>query len=106
MLCGDWHTAEDLARAALARVFVSWGRISRRDAARAALRLSAQRRLGWIRRRQNTGSSDHHGWWLAAPRGPGIDITGRACDGRTRLLGFSCLRVRMRVICARRQPPC
>jgi RNA polymerase sigma-70 factor (sigma-E family) len=35
LLCGDWHTAEDLAQAALARVFVSWRRISRKDAAHA-----------------------------------------------------------------------
>jgi RNA polymerase sigma-70 factor (sigma-E family) len=33
LLCGDWHTAEDLAQATLARLFVSWRRISRRDAA-------------------------------------------------------------------------
>lgn len=33
LMCGDWHTAEDLAQATLARVFVSWRRISRRGAA-------------------------------------------------------------------------
>jgi RNA polymerase sigma-70 factor (sigma-E family) len=33
LLCGDWHTAEDLAQSALAKVFVSWRRIRRRDAA-------------------------------------------------------------------------
>jgi DNA-directed RNA polymerase specialized sigma24 family protein len=33
LLCGDWHTAEDLAQAALAKVFGSWRRISRKDAA-------------------------------------------------------------------------
>jgi RNA polymerase sigma factor (sigma-70 family) len=33
LLCGDWHTAEDLAQATLAKVFTSWRRISRRDAA-------------------------------------------------------------------------
>jgi RNA polymerase sigma-70 factor (sigma-E family) len=33
LLCGDWHTAEDLAQTALAKVFVSWRRINRRDAA-------------------------------------------------------------------------
>jgi RNA polymerase sigma-70 factor (sigma-E family) len=33
LLCGEWHTAEDLAQATLAKVFVSWRRISRRDAA-------------------------------------------------------------------------
>ena len=35
LLCGDWHTAEDLAQTALAKVFVSWRRISRKDAAQA-----------------------------------------------------------------------
>ena len=33
MLCGDWHTAEDLVQITLAKVFVSWRRISRRGAA-------------------------------------------------------------------------
>ena len=32
LLCGDWHTAEDLAQTTLAKMFVSWRRISRRDA--------------------------------------------------------------------------
>ena len=30
LLCGDWHTAEDLTQTALAKVFVSWRRISRK----------------------------------------------------------------------------
>ena len=33
LLCGDWHTAEDLARTTLAKMFGSWRRISRKDAA-------------------------------------------------------------------------
>ncbi len=33
LLCGDWHTAEDLAQSALAKVFVSWRKIRRHDAA-------------------------------------------------------------------------
>jgi RNA polymerase sigma-70 factor (sigma-E family) len=33
LLCGDWHTAEDLAQATLVKVFTSWRRISRKDAA-------------------------------------------------------------------------
>ncbi len=33
LLCGDWHTAEDLAQATLTKLFVSWRRISRRDEA-------------------------------------------------------------------------
>jgi RNA polymerase sigma-70 factor (sigma-E family) len=35
LLCGDWHTAEDLAQTTLAKVFGAWRRISRRDAANA-----------------------------------------------------------------------
>lgn len=35
LLCGDWHTAEDLAQTTLAKVFASWRRISRRDAVNA-----------------------------------------------------------------------
>lgn len=33
LLCGDWHVAEDLTQATLAKVFLAWRRISRRDAA-------------------------------------------------------------------------
>jgi len=33
LLCGDWHTAEDLAQTTLTKVFVSWRRIRRQDAA-------------------------------------------------------------------------
>jgi RNA polymerase sigma-70 factor (sigma-E family) len=35
LLCGSWHTAEDLVQTTLAKVFVSWRKIRRRDAARA-----------------------------------------------------------------------
>ena len=35
LLCGDWHTAEDLAQMALAKVFVSWRKVRRQDAAHA-----------------------------------------------------------------------
>lgn len=33
LLCGDWHTSEDLAQATLAKMFASWRRISQRDVA-------------------------------------------------------------------------
>jgi DNA-directed RNA polymerase specialized sigma24 family protein len=32
LLCGDWHTAQDLAQTTLAKVFVAWRRINKRDA--------------------------------------------------------------------------
>lgn len=35
LLCGNWHTAEDLVQTTLATVFVSWRKIRRRDAVRA-----------------------------------------------------------------------
>jgi RNA polymerase sigma-70 factor (sigma-E family) len=33
LLCGDWHTAEDLVQSALTKVFLAWRRIRRQDAA-------------------------------------------------------------------------
>ena len=33
LLCGNWHTAEDLAQTTLAKTFVAGRRISRPDAA-------------------------------------------------------------------------
>jgi DNA-directed RNA polymerase specialized sigma24 family protein len=33
LLCGNWHTAEDLAQTTLAKMFVAGRRISRPDAA-------------------------------------------------------------------------
>jgi RNA polymerase sigma-70 factor (sigma-E family) len=35
LLCGDWHTAEDLVQTALAKVFVAWRRIREQNAAHA-----------------------------------------------------------------------
>lgn len=35
LLCGDWHTSEDLVQTALAKVFVSWRRIKRQEAVHA-----------------------------------------------------------------------
>ena len=35
LLCGDWHTAEDLAQTTLEKVFVSWRKIRRQDAVQA-----------------------------------------------------------------------
>ena len=35
LLCGDWHTAEDLAQTALEKVFVSWHKIRQQDAVHA-----------------------------------------------------------------------
>jgi RNA polymerase sigma-70 factor (sigma-E family) len=35
LLCGDWHTAEDLAQTTLAKMFVAWRRVSQLDAVHA-----------------------------------------------------------------------
>jgi RNA polymerase sigma-70 factor (sigma-E family) len=35
LLCGNWHTAEDLAQTTLAKMFVSWRKIKRRGAVQA-----------------------------------------------------------------------
>jgi RNA polymerase sigma-70 factor (sigma-E family) len=35
LLCGDWHTAEDMTQTALAKVFAAWYRISNPDSAHA-----------------------------------------------------------------------
>ena len=55
LLCGDWHTAEDLAHTALAKVFVSWRRISRKDAVQAyATRTLVNSYLAGQRRKRAT----------------------------------------------------
>jgi len=38
LLCGDWHTAEDLTQTALAKVFASWHRVRNHDALHAYAR--------------------------------------------------------------------
>jgi RNA polymerase sigma-70 factor (sigma-E family) len=35
LLCGDWHTAEDLVQATLVKVFLAWRRIKRQETAHA-----------------------------------------------------------------------
>jgi RNA polymerase sigma-70 factor (sigma-E family) len=53
LLCGDWHTAEDLAQTTLAKVFASWWRIRSRDAIHAyAQRTLLNSYLAHYRRRQ------------------------------------------------------
>jgi RNA polymerase sigma-70 factor (sigma-E family) len=52
LLCGDWHTAQDLSQTTLAKVFVSWRRINRRDGAHAyAHRTLVNSYLAMARRR-------------------------------------------------------
>ena len=53
LLCGDWHTAQDLTQTTLAKVFVAWRRINRRDAVNAyAMRTLLNSYLADSRRRR------------------------------------------------------
>jgi hypothetical protein len=55
LLCGDWHTAQDLTQTALAKVFVAWRRISRADGAHAyAHRTLVNSYLALRRKRDST----------------------------------------------------
>jgi hypothetical protein len=55
LLCGDWHTAQDLAQTTLAKVFVSWRRIQRQDGAHAyAHRTLVNSYLAMARTRSST----------------------------------------------------
>jgi len=54
LLCGDWHTAEDLAQTTLAKVFASWRRIRSRDAVNAyAMRTLLNTYLAESRRKRS-----------------------------------------------------
>jgi RNA polymerase sigma-70 factor (sigma-E family) len=55
LLCGNWHTAEDLAQAALTKVYLAWPKLVRRGeldgyARQVLLRtyLDSRRRLSWF----------------------------------------------------------
>src|SRR5215469_9446525 len=65
LLCGDWHTAEDLAQTALAKVFVSWRKIRRQDAVHAY----ATRTLvnSYLAHKRLKSSSEVLSGWLPEP---------------------------------------
>jgi sigma-70-like protein len=68
LLCGDWHAAEDLAQATLAKMFVSWRRVRRQDAVYAyASRTLVNTYLA------GPGHAAGRRWvrWCAARSGPG-----------------------------------
>ncbi len=55
LLCGDWHTAEDLAQTTLAKMFVAWRRVSQLDAVQAyATRTLVNTYLAGRRRKRAT----------------------------------------------------
>jgi RNA polymerase sigma-70 factor (sigma-E family) len=55
LLCGDWHQAQDLTQATLAKVFVAWDRIHRRESVDAYARTVMLRELLTERRRRRAG---------------------------------------------------
>jgi hypothetical protein len=80
--CGDWHTAEDLVQTALAKVFVSWRKVRRQDAAHAYAARTlintylAEKRL----KRAGEVLTDQLPEHPAEPLAPAITITP---DGKT-----------------------
>jgi RNA polymerase sigma-70 factor (sigma-E family) len=72
LLCGNWHTAEDLAQTTLTKMFVSWRRIRRQDAVYAY----ASRTLvnTYLADRRRLRARELLAGWLpettAEPRGP------------------------------------
>ncbi|GAA2059217.1 SigE family RNA polymerase sigma factor [Catenulispora yoronensis] len=55
LLCGDWHRAQDLTQATLARVYVAWPKIERAEAVDAyARRVLTNEFLGYRRRRSSS----------------------------------------------------
>jgi RNA polymerase sigma-70 factor (sigma-E family) len=91
LLCGDWHTAEDLTQTTLARMFVSWRRISRQDAAYAyASRTLVNAYLSDRRRRSREMLTS----WL-----PETAVEPQACEARMVVLdALATLPPKMRVV--------
>lgn len=65
LLCGDWHRAEDLAQAALLKLYLAWPRLARHDALDAYARkivlrtfLAENRRSRWKRERLTDAPPD------------------------------------------------
>jgi RNA polymerase sigma-70 factor (sigma-E family) len=57
LLCGDWHTADDLASTALTRVFRHWRRVSEMDNPDAYLRRTVLR--AWLDERRRPWRREH-----------------------------------------------
>jgi RNA polymerase sigma-70 factor (sigma-E family) len=91
LLCGDWHTAEDLTQATLARMFVSWRRILRQDAVYAyASRTLVNAYLTDRRRRSRE---------MLTGRLPETAVEPRACEVRMVVLdALATLPPKMRVV--------
>ncbi len=92
LLCGNWHTAEDLTQTTLARMFVSWRRISRQEAVYAyASRTLVNAYLADRRRRR---SREVLTGWL-----PETAVEPQACEVRMVVLdALATLPPKMRVV--------
>jgi RNA polymerase sigma-70 factor (sigma-E family) len=92
LLCGDWHMAEDLTQTTLARMFVSWRRISRQDAVYGyASRTLVNAYLADRRRRR--GREVLTGWL------PETAVEPRGCEMRMVVLdALATLPPKMRVV--------
>ena len=55
LMCRDWHQAQDLTQATLAKVFVSWSRIQRRDNVHAYARQVLVREFLGGKRKRSSG---------------------------------------------------
>jgi RNA polymerase sigma-70 factor (sigma-E family) len=75
LLCGDWHQAQDLTQATLAKVFVAWERIHRRDSVDAYARTVMLRELLTERRRRRSGERP-----MAEVPEPGVDAAAPGAD--------------------------
>ncbi len=85
LLCGDWHTAEDLTQTALAKVFVAWRRIAHEYGAHAyANRTLVNTYLAQRRRKRVTESLS--GWFPGRGGGPDVPGSGPAPELRLVLL--------------------
>lgn len=76
LLCGDWHHAEDIAQAALLKLYLAWPRLARRDALDAYARkivlrtFLAEARRPWRRRERLTDGPPER---AVDPAGEGMD---------------------------------
>nr|WP_174257561.1 SigE family RNA polymerase sigma factor [Phytoactinopolyspora alkaliphila] len=87
LLCGDWHLAEDLVQETLAKLYVSWRRVQRRDEMDGYVRKALvntyidNRRRPWRREQVTDGSligsgdrdDEHHDRSSRAHSGPAGD---------------------------------
>jgi RNA polymerase sigma-70 factor (sigma-E family) len=79
LLCGDWHTAEDLTQTTLAKLFASWHRIRDKDAVHAYARRTLLNTylVDCQRRRRREVLTGDAGWFAdraAAPHDPELRL--------------------------------